>query len=68
MLLQSKPSGLICRSYSDAHKRLGEVYVDQEDWLKKAIANIAASGRFSSDRTIAEYAQQIWHAPPCRIP
>jgi starch phosphorylase len=54
-------------SYRDAHKRIAEVYADQDEWLKKAIVNIAASGRFSSDRTIAEYAKDIWSAPACRI-
>jgi starch phosphorylase len=54
------------RSYSDAHARLGALYGDQEDWSRKAILNIAASGGFSSDRSIAEYAKEIWHAEPCR--
>jgi starch phosphorylase len=53
-------------SYTDAHARLGALYGDQEDWSRKAILNIAASGGFSSDRTIAEYAKEIWHAEPCR--
>src|SRR4030095_15689517 len=51
-------------SYSQAHARLGELYADQEGWSRKAILNIAASGKFSSDRTIAEYAKEIWHAEP----
>jgi starch phosphorylase len=50
------------KSYSDAHIRLGELYMDQENWSRKAILNIAASGKFSSDRTIAEYAKEIWQA------
>jgi starch phosphorylase len=54
-------------SYSAAHARLGELYQDQEEWSRKAILNIAASGRFSSDRTIAEYARDIWHAEPCPV-
>ena len=53
------------KSYSEAHARLGELYADQEGWSRKAILNIAASGRFSSDRTIAEYARDIWHVEPC---
>jgi len=52
-------------SYGEAHSRLGEAYVDQENWSRKAILNIAASGPFSSDRTIAEYARDIWHAEAC---
>jgi starch phosphorylase len=55
------------KSYSDAHARLGQLYADKEAWSRKAVLNIAASGRFSSDRTIAEYAKEIWHAAPCMI-
>jgi starch phosphorylase len=55
------------KSYSDAHNRLGELYADQEAWSRKAVLNIAASGKFSSDRTIAEYARDIWHAEPCHL-
>jgi starch phosphorylase len=54
-------------SYRDAHARLAELYGDQESWVRKVVLNIAASGRFSSDRTIAEYARDIWHAEPCPI-
>ena len=55
------------KSYGEAHARLGELYADQEAWSRKAILNIAASGAFSSDRTIAEYAKDIWHASPCPV-
>ena len=55
------------RSYSEAHTRLGELYADQEKWSRKAVLNIAASRTFSSDRTIAEYARDIWHAEPCPV-
>ncbi len=54
-------------SYAQAHRRLGELYSNPEAWTRKAILNIAASGRFSSDRTIAEYAKEIWNATPCSI-
>jgi starch phosphorylase len=53
------------KSYGAAHVRLAELYADQEAWSRKAILNIAASGRFSSDRTIGEYAKEIWHADSC---
>ena len=53
------------QSYSEAHGRLGDLYADREEWSRKAILNIASSGKFSSDRTIAEYASQIWRAEPC---
>jgi starch phosphorylase len=54
-------------SYSDAHGRLGKLYADQEAWSRKAILNVAGSGKFSSDRTIAEYAREIWGATPCPV-
>jgi glycogen phosphorylase len=55
------------KSYGEAHTRLGELYADQEQWSRKAVLNIAASRMFSSDRTIAEYARDIWHAEPCPV-
>jgi starch phosphorylase len=54
-------------SYSTAHQRLADLYLQPDAWFRKAILNIAASGKFSSDRTIAEYAQDIWHAEACPI-
>jgi starch phosphorylase len=47
-------------SYARAQQRSGELHANQEAWTRRAILNIAASGQFSSDRTIAEYAQEIW--------
>ncbi len=55
------------KSYSEAHAQLGELFKDQEGWSRKAILNIAASGKFSSDRTIAEYAKDIWRAGTCPV-
>jgi glycogen phosphorylase len=55
------------KSYSEAHVRLGELYLDQEKWSRKAVLNIAASRIFSSDRTIAEYARDIWQVEPCAV-
>src|SRR5262252_3912679 len=55
------------RSYLEADRRLLELYADQEAWTRKVIANIAASGFFSSDRTIAQYATEIWDAKPCPV-
>jgi starch phosphorylase len=54
-------------AYLDADRRLLEVYGDQDGWTRKVIANIANSGRFSSDRTIAEYAAEIWNVKPCAV-
>jgi starch phosphorylase len=54
-------------SYSEAHLQLGKLYADQDQWSRKAVLNIAASGKFSSDRTIAEYAKEIWRAEPCPV-
>jgi starch phosphorylase len=55
------------KSYSEAHSRLAELYANQDSWSRKAILNIAGSGKFSSDRTIAEYARDIWKAKPCPV-
>jgi glycogen phosphorylase len=55
-------------SYCQAQDRLGELYADPDAWARKAILNVASSGKFSSDRTIAEYASDIWKAEPCPIP
>jgi starch phosphorylase len=56
------------RSYLEADQRLSELYTDAEGWARKAILNVAGSGKFSSDRTIAEYAADIWHVKPCPVP
>jgi len=55
-------------TYLDADRRLCALYADQEEWARKAILNVASSGKFSSDRTIAEYAAEIWDAKPCPVP
>jgi len=55
------------KSYSDAQSRLGELYRQPDLWFRKAVLNIAASGGFSSDRTIAEYAREIWRTDACPI-
>jgi glycogen phosphorylase len=55
-------------SYVQAQDRLGALYRDPGAWAQKAILNVASSGKFSSDRTIHEYATEIWKAEPCPIP
>jgi starch phosphorylase len=54
-------------SYLEADSRLQQLYTDRKGWARKAILNVAASGKFSSDRTIAEYAADIWDARPCPV-
>jgi starch phosphorylase len=54
-------------SYIQAHERLEALYADQDTWTEKAILNIASSGKFSSDRSIAEYASGIWNLEPCPV-
>ena len=54
-------------AYLDADRRLCQLYRDPDAWARKAILNIAHSGKFSSDRTIAEYASDIWKATPCPV-
>ena len=56
------------KSYLDADERLRASYADPDEWASKAILNVAGSGKFSSDRTIAEYASDIWNVQPCPVP
>lgn len=55
------------KSYMDADQRLVELYADSDNWARKATLNVAGSGMFSSDRTIAESAANIWNAEPCPV-
>ena len=55
------------KSYLEADQRLVDLYADPDAWTRKAILNVAGSGKFSSDRTIAEYAALIWNAEPCPV-
>ncbi|MGO8745147.1 MAG: glycogen/starch/alpha-glucan phosphorylase [Thermoguttaceae bacterium] len=55
------------KSYLEADHHLVDLYADPDAWARKAILNVAGSGMFSSDRTIAEYADLIWHAQPCPV-
>jgi glycogen phosphorylase len=54
-------------SYLEADRRLVELYGNSEEWTRKAILNVASSGKFSSDRTIAQYAGEIWNVKPCPV-
>jgi starch phosphorylase len=55
------------QSYAEAHEDLAKLYSDEDAWTRKAILNVAHSGKFSSDRTIQEYARDIWGAEPCPV-
>jgi glycogen phosphorylase len=55
-------------SYLEADERLRALYADPDAWARKAILNVAGSGKFSSDRTIAEYATDIWEVKACPVP
>jgi starch phosphorylase len=54
-------------SYVQAQEQLGNLYMDPDGWARKAILNVAGSGKFSTDRTIAEYASDIWGVKPCPV-
>ncbi len=54
-------------AYAKTQREVGRLYSDPEAWSRKAILNIAASGKFSSDRAITEYANEIWKAKPCPV-
>jgi glycogen phosphorylase len=54
--------------YLEADQRLCELYANPHAWARMAILNVASSGKFSSDRTIEEYAADIWKAEPCPVP
>ncbi len=53
--------------YAKTQVRVGDLYGTQEEWSRKAIINVASSGWFSSDRTILEYAKEIWNVQPCPV-
>jgi starch phosphorylase len=54
-------------SYVQTQERVGQLYSDRDAWARKAIINVACSGKFSSDRTIQEYAAHIWKVEPCPV-
>ncbi len=55
------------KSFCEAHDRVDEAFGNKEKWARMAILNIAASGKFSSDRTISQYASEIWKVKPCLV-
>ena len=56
------------KSYLEADQRMRDLYANPEEWVRKVILNVGSSGKFSSDRTIAEYSSQIWEVKPCPVP
>jgi starch phosphorylase len=56
------------KSYVEAQAKIDAVFVDHDAWAHKAILNVGSSGKFSSDRTIADYAAEIWNVKPCPVP
>jgi len=56
------------QSYIDCQDRVSMSFKDQEKWTKMSILTVARTGKFSSDRSILEYNEKIWHAKPLKIP
>ena len=54
-------------SYTEAQERLERIYKNKDEWSRMAVLNTAKSGKFSSDRTIKEYAEEIWNLKPVHI-
>ena len=54
-------------AYLSADKAMTTLYGDQQDWSRKAVLNVSGSGKFSSDRAMAQYAAEIWNATPCPV-
>ena len=52
------------QQYLDCQDRVSEAYLDQDNWARMAILNVARMGKFSSDRTIRQYAEEIWGLQP----
>ena len=55
------------RSFVDAQRRAAEAYQDRERWVRMSILNTAFSGKFSTDRTIKQYNEDIWHLKPMSV-
>eukprot|EP01023_Acetabularia_acetabulum_P010479 TRINITY_DN14767_c0_g3_i4.p1 TRINITY_DN14767_c0_g3~~TRINITY_DN14767_c0_g3_i4.p1 ORF type:complete len:878 (+),score=208.77 TRINITY_DN14767_c0_g3_i4:58-2691(+) len=54
-------------SYLEAQEEVDKIYKDQDEWTRRSIIYTATSGKFNSDRTIKQYADEIWHISPCKI-
>jgi starch phosphorylase len=51
-------------AYIECQDQVDRVYADPDEWSRRAILNVAGMGRFSSDRTIADYARHVWNVTP----
>lgn len=56
------------RAYLEAQQAIARAYVDREEWSRRAILNVARVGKFSSDRTIRQYAEEVWNVDPLPVP
>lgn len=56
------------KAYAEAQRRVEAAYRDEQGWAKKAILNVACSGKFTSDRTIQQYVDEIWHLDKVVLP
>ena len=54
-------------SYLQADGKLCDLHRTRNEWTEKVVLNLAGSGKFSSDRTIGQYAQEIWGVKPCPV-
>jgi glycogen phosphorylase len=54
-------------SYVETQDKVSKLYLDQDAWTKKAILNVARMGKFSSDRSVKEYAEKIWKVNPVKV-
>lgn len=55
-------------SFLDAQKLLDETFADRESWLTKSIHTVASMGKFNSDRSVAQYCEEIWNVEPLPVP
>lgn len=56
------------RPYVECQERVDALYAQPDEWARRAVLNVAGMGRFSSDRTVLEYAEKVWDVNPVRVP
>lgn len=54
-------------SYLEAHKMIDQAYVDQPAWIAKTVRAVARMGKFSSDRAVQQYCDEVWNVEPCPV-